>query len=518
MGYTARMRICRSFIAALPIFAFVAAGCSSSEEGNPPIPVPESGAPDVTSDADASPDTMAPPDALPDATPGTDADASMDASPEAEPDTGPDEGVDSPADAPTDAGPSSVDCDKLKKLDTDLSAASNATQKLALVDAFMTEVEASDGFPIRCAGEVSFFFKAPNGFGTPPHVAGDFNGWDATKDAMTQIAGSAWRATLAVAQGPNRFMYKFTDGTHWMADVRARRFGFDSNGEYSLVSGGTLKGHLERYPAIGGAGLQARPLSLYIPPGYEAGSQSFPVLYAHDGQNLFDPSAMWGSWKLDAAIEGLLGTSTVQPFLVVGIHNTSDRMDEYTQVQDDIGSGPLVGGKADQYYQLIHDTIMPLIAQHYRVKTGPENTWTMGSSLGGLVSLYFGMKYPTTFGRVAGLSSTAGWGSIGATIHNQTIIELLPTLNKPPVVFYLDSGGGPGNAPGCVDSDNDGIDDDGPNATDNYCETAQMRDVFAAAGYVYDVDLVHWWESGAEHNEAAWAARVFRPLTVLGKP
>jgi hypothetical protein len=121
------------------------------------------------------------------------------------------------------------------------------------------------------------------------------------------------------------------------------------------------------------------------------------------------------------------------------------------------------------------------------------------------------MKHPDVFWRVAGLSSTAGWGSI--EVHNETIIELLPKLGKPAVVFYLDSGGSDGG--GCVDADSDGIRDDNPNAGDNYCETVQMRDVMASAGYQFGVDLVHWHEPGAAHNEAAWAARVGRPLAVL---
>ena len=159
---------------------------------------------------------------------------------------------------------------------------------------------------------------------------------------------------------------------------------------------------------------------------------------------------------------------------------------------------------------------MPLVGKHYRVKTGPANTWTMGSSLGGVISLYFGMKHPEVFGRVAGMSTTAGWGSIA--LHNQTLIELLPTLGKPSAVFYLDSGGDDGGGSGCVDTDGDGIRDDTSNAGDNYCESLQLREVFLAQGYVSGSDLEYWWEAGAEHNEAAWAARVYRPLEILAAP
>ena len=59
--------------------------------------------------------------------------------------------------------------------------------------------------------------------------------------------------------------------------------------------------------------------------------------------------------------------------------------------------------------------------------------------------------------------------------------------------------------------------DDTPDAADNYCETVQLRDVLSSKGYVFDQDLWHWWEDGAPHNEAAWAARAFRPLQAFEK-
>lgn len=466
------------------------AACSSDTESTPSAQTPDAG----TDASEASTEEGSAPEG-------------GDAPPEA---TATEGGNDAPDG--NDAASTETDCDRLAKLETALSSAASDAERLSLVDSFQQTVFASDGFPIHCGAKVTFLFRAPAEFGTP-HVAGDFNGFDATAAPMTKLAGDAWRATLDVPIGAQRFKYKLTDGTNWTADPLARRFGYDEYGEYSLVTGGATQGHLERLPELGGAGLEARPLTLYLPPGYDSSTGSFPVLYAHDGQNLFDPDAMWGSWKLDTSIETELNAGNIEPMIVVGIHNTSARMDEYTPV-DDLYNGQTVGGKADAYYELIKNTIMPDIAKRYRVKTDAANTWTMGSSLGGLVSLYFGVKHPETFGRVAGLSSTLGWGSMDPSKHNPTLMQLLPTLSKPAVVFYLDSGGGPGSA-GCADSDNDGVNDDDLEADDNYCETIQMRDVFEAQGYEYDKNLFHWWEQDAEHNEAAWAARVFRPLRAL---
>ncbi len=428
------------------------------------------------------------------------------------PDGGPgDSGIDVVIDAPIDVEPS-PDCDRADALEVDLAAVSSDEEKVSILEDYLVAIENSDGFPVRCAPYATFFFRLPDGWGHP-HVAGDFNGWDATAAPMTLVAEDLYQVTLQVDTGPHRYLYKFTDGVHWSADPMARRFGFDAYGEYSLVQGGNLQGHLERHLGVAGNGLSSRPLTVYLPPGYEASSQTYPVLYAHDGQNLFDPQAMWGGWHLDEAVETLLEANEIQPPIVVGIHNTTARFDEYTHVED-VVSGQTVGGSGEAYFGLVTTRIMPLIATHYRVKAGPENTWTMGSSLGGLISLYFTLKHPDVFGRGAGMSSTLGWGSIGA--DNPTLIEMLPSFGHPDVVLYLDSGGT--NGGGCVDSDGDGILDDNDAAGDNYCETVQMRDALVADGYVFNTDLFHWHEIGAEHNEAAWRARVALPLRVLAAP
>jgi len=486
--------------AALGLLAVVS--CGSSENGAAP--------PGVDQTSDAEPQDSASP---------ADADTALDASPpDAAPDALPYNDAQADTSSQDGAGDGSVsphpDCARLQELQGDLATATDDASRAEMVDLFVAEVAASDGFPIRCGASVTFLFDKPQGFGTP-FVAGDFNGWSTSAAPMTVVAGAWYRADLDVDPGPNRYLYKFTDGQRWIADPNARRFGYDQYGEYSLVSGGLTLGHLERLRGIAGSGLAPRELTLYLPPGYEASSTHYPVLYAHDGQNLFDPSAPWGGWRLDSAIEALLAQNQIRPFIVVGIHNTAERMDEYTHVPD-VLSGQTVGGKGEAYFSLIATRIMPLVASHYRVSPGPANTWTMGSSLGGLISLYFGMKHADVFGRVAGLSSTVGWGSIGA--HNQTLIELLPTIAKPDAVFYLDSGGSDGGGQGCIDADHDGIEDDAEASSDNYCENLQLRDAFVASGFTLGVDVFHWWEPGAEHNEAAWAARVDRPLQVLASP
>ena len=135
----------------------------------------------------------------------------------------------------------------------------------------------------------------------------------------------------------------------------------------------------------------------------------------------------------------------------------------------------------------------------------------MGSSLGGLISLHIADRYPGSYMFAASLSGTVGWGSIGAAVHNETIIERYASHGHQTTALYVDSGGN-GN---CLDSDQDGIEDDDPNATDNYCENAQLEATLEAVGYIPETDLWHWHEPGAPHNEEAWAARVWRPLQLF---
>jgi hypothetical protein len=289
-------------------------------------------------------------------------------------------------------------------------------------------------------------------------------------------------------------MYKFLDAAEtYTADPLARYYGYDAYGEYSLVAPVGVP-HLERWPAIGDGVMAPRDVRVWIP-----GGTVRRHLYVHDGQNLFDPGAPWGGWRLQEA----LGTET----LAVGIDNTASRMDEYTPVPDDIGSG-VVGGQGDAYADFVELTVRPMIESRYGT---PERVGVLGSSLGGLIAFHEALRFPGAYDFAGSMSGTFGWGSIG--LANETVIEAYAAAGHGTTVLYLDSGGGPGS--GCIDSDGDGIEDDSSDAADNYCETRQLADALAAAGYVWDVDLFHWWEPDAEHNEAAWAARVSRPVGIF---
>jgi len=353
--------------------------------------------------------------------------------------------------------------------------------------AALLAVAQSGGWPIRTSD--GYLFARLDDGGDPYRLAGDHTAWAGVD--MTLDHGLWW--VRSVVPDPVDSLYKFIDGGGtFAADPLARRYGYDSFGEFSLVEAAAP--HLERWPEVSDGTVLPRTVRVWVP-----AAAARRHLYVHDGQNLFDPAGPWGGWRL----QEVLGPET----LAVGIDNTAARMDEYTPVPDVVG-GSTVGGAGDEYADFIERTVRPLIESRYGM---PEHVGVMGSSLGGLIAFHEVLRFPGAYDFAASLSGTFGWGSIGA--HNETLIERWAAAGHRMTVLFLDSGGGPGS--GCVDTDGDGIRDDSPDAADNYCETVQLAETLAASGYGTDVDLFRWWEPDAEHNEAAWAARVFRPVQIF---
>ena len=363
----------------------------------------------------------------------------------------------------------------------------------------MTKYAASDGWPVHVEGKYLFVSTSQ----TLTMLAGDHNGWAGA--TMTTDAGFSW-TFIDVPLGD---LYKLTDGSTYEADPWARSYNYDGNGEISMVL--PSKAHLDRFFGISDANMPPRDINVWVPEGTPT-----HVLYAHDGQNLFNPQAAFGGWMVQDSVPLAM--------MIVGIDNTGNgRMDEYTHVTDlyDLdGNGTLDpwGGKGDQYADFINGTVRNLIKNQYGE---PAKIGTMGSSLGGLIAFHIADRFPGEYLYAASLSGTMGWGSMDPTSHNETMIERYKAHGHQATVLYLDAGGGDpaltqaANESQCKDADNDGIKDDFE-IGDNACENAQMRDTLKTVGYTVGTDVFHWWEAGGQHNEAEWRARVFRPLDLFG--
>jgi predicted alpha/beta superfamily hydrolase len=287
-------------------------------------------------------------------------------------------------------------------------------------------------YSIRISAQVTFVVQAIPAY-TPVqdsiYIAGDFTGWQpGSADFMLhKNAEGKWSIALAAKPPGTVIKFKFTRGS-WKTvekgqsgeEISDRTFTFSSSS--SLVDGIIYNWA----DAEGGNSSTAatnvnimstdfympqlnrtRRIWVYFPPDYETSGIRYPVLYMHDGQNLFDAATSFsGEWEVDETLNKLAAEGNHVP-IVVGIDNGGvDRIGEYTP-WDNPQYG---GGDGDKYMQFIVETLKPYIDQHFRTLTDRENTGIMGSSLGGLISHYGTLKYQETFSK-AGLFSPSYWFS-----------------------------------------------------------------------------------------------------------
>lgn len=159
-----------------------------------------------------------------------------------------------------------------------------------------------------------------------------------------------------------------------------------------------------------------RRVWLYLPPNYKTANTSFPVIYMHDGQNLFDTNTSYsGEWSVDETLNKLYKDDNAS-FIVVGIDNGTDkRLDEYSPWKNKSYGG----GEGDAYLEFIVNTLKPYIDSHYKTQTTKESTAIIGSSMGGLISHYAALKYPDVFGKI-GVFSPAFWFAPEITPFSKT--------------------------------------------------------------------------------------------------
>lgn len=257
----------------------------------------------------------------------------------------------------------------------------------------------------------------------------------------------------------------------------------------------SLTGNIEKIEGFESKILKnRRNLIVYLPPNYkEDAAKKYPVVYMHDGQNIFDGMTSYipnQEWRADEAAEALISAGLIEPMIIVGIDNAGlGRAFEYLPTrfkQEKIE----IGGKADLYGKMIIDEIMPLINEKYRTKTGPDNTGLIGSSFGGVVSCYLGITHPEVFGRI-GIVSPSVW------VDDRVLLKLVKPMEKKvrrPRI-WLDIGAKEG--------------------TDAVRDTRDLYDVYVKNGWKPNADIVVYVEQNAEHNELAWSRRMPSILTYL---
>jgi predicted alpha/beta superfamily hydrolase len=229
---------------------------------------------------------------------------------------------------------------------------------------------------------------------------------------------------------------------------------------------------------------------VYVPRAFnDDPNRFFPVLYLHDGQNLFDPETSFikgNYWRAGETADALIESGEVEPLVIVGIYNTGvKRIDEYTPVEDK----RLGGGRADAYGQMLVEELKPFVAHQYRTLVGPENCGMGGSSLGGLVSLYLGLRYPHIFGKLAILSPSVWW-------HNRAILRTVEQLRQDTGQrVWLDIGTKEGRRA--------------------LPDTRALKRLLINKGWRLGKDLAYREVEGGKHTESAWAERVGPMLKFL---
>lgn len=230
---------------------------------------------------------------------------------------------------------------------------------------------------------------------------------------------------------------------------------------------------------------ESRGVRVFLPRGYDAHtSRRYPVLYMHDGQNVFESGA-FGSWNAASTITQLQASGAIREIIVVALDNGPNRLTDYLPPGDFLTGA----GRGDRYLQYIRDTIKPQIDATYR--TIPSDSGLMGSSMGGVISLYGAWDFTSTFTR-AGLLSGA-W---------QTCPNFLARVRSTPmrpVRLWLDSG-------------------DSGTSSDNYWPTLSLRDHFVEGTTpkaALNAAVAHAIGFGQQHNEAAWTIRLPLALAYL---
>ncbi len=264
--------------------------------------------------------------------------------------------------------------------------------------------------------------------------------------------------------------------------------------------------HLSPFPS---KSVPSRNVEIWLPPGYqENGEQRYQVLYMHDGQNLFEPerSFIGVDWGIDAALTKLISEGSVPPTIVVGIWNTPNRMGEYMPdkalaslnlrqaIADEIqgrGHDTPYELNGDAYLQFIVTELKPYIDSHYPTLPDQPHTHIMGSSMGGLISLYAVCQYPDIF-HGAGCLSTA-W-PIGDGILLPYFQQVLPPAANHRLYFDLGTNEDIGDLSGYQ---------------------AKLDASALIAGYQSPVSILTLIFEGAEHSERAWRKRVHLPLKFL---
>jgi len=335
------------------------------------------------------------------------------------------------------------------------------------------------------------------------YVAGnieELGDWQPDKVLLDNEGNKIWNKKFEIVKG-SRLEYKFTKGS-WATEALGNDSSVPQNSilvanrdttvsvtilnwrdKFNFKVKGQITGTVKYHKNFVLPGLRARDIFVWLPPDYETNiKKHYPVFYMHDGQNLVDPktSNTFIDWQIDETADSLIRAGEVGPFIIVGINNTDDRETEYSNT-------PL--GKL--YMKLIVEQIKPFFDKKYRTLPEAKHTAVGGSSMGGLISFICAWDYPNVFSKAACFSPAFLFRDFDYT----KIIQEDKSPKKK-LLIYIDNGGA-----GLETVLQPGVD--------------KMIEVLKKKGYKEGKDLFIFIDKNAEHNEAAWAKRVWKPIKIF---
>lgn len=258
------------------------------------------------------------------------------------------------------------------------------------------------------------------------YISGDFEGWTGGQDTY-KLNQTDKTYSIIMSPDQDRIQYKFTRGSWDTVEYDAEGNNLDNriykrtkstdtilikitNWDKQIADGAnrstatdnvSILSETFKIPQLD----RTRRVWMYLPLDYYSSEEHYPVLYLHDGQNIFDAKTSYaGEWEIDETLNRLYRLNNFK-LIVVAIDNGGDkRMNEYSPWDN-----PRFGeGEGDAYVNFIADTLKPYIDSEFRTLSDGEHTGIMGSSMGGLISHYAALKYPNVFGK-AGVFSPSFW-------------------------------------------------------------------------------------------------------------
>lgn len=230
-----------------------------------------------------------------------------------------------------------------------------------------------------------------------------------------------------------------------------------------------------------------RAISVYVPAGYEESARSYPLLVMQDGQNLFDPETSFirgQTWRVAEHADEAIAAGEVEPVVIAGVANAGEqRLAEYTPTRD----WKLGGGDAARYAEMMVEEVLPFLRREYRLTAEAAETGLGGSSLGGLVSLWMGLRRPDVFGRLAVLSPSVWWN------HRYIVryVDDVAAEAEPRPRIWLDAGEREGRR--------------------TLANAELLHERLLAQGWRDEADVHFEAITDGTHDEASWAERV-RPM------